>query len=221
MAEQDQNNPPESDANPPAGAPDDAAQPDAPQGDAAGSSGDDAQGPGRAANRADAAQPGPTSVTDAQAAAASKPAGTSESDANDPEQALDDVEHKAGQVASAANDLDGDAQTFDLPAFSNGAHANASGAGSLELLKDVDLSVKVELGRTRMYVEDVLKLNENTVVELDKAAGDPVDIFVNGRLVARGEVLVLNENFCVRVSEIISDLSTVPPDNDGEGDAST
>jgi flagellar motor switch protein FliN/FliY len=54
-----------------------------------------------------------------------------------------------------------------------------------------------------MYVEDVLRLNENSVVELDKAAGDPVDIYVNDRHVARGEVLVLNENFCVRVSEII------------------
>jgi flagellar motor switch protein FliN len=55
-----------------------------------------------------------------------------------------------------------------------------------------------------MYIEDVLRLNENSVVELDKAAGDSVDIFVNDRLVARGEVLVLNENFCVRISEIIS-----------------
>ena len=51
--------------------------------------------------------------------------------------------------------------------------------------------------------EDVLKLNADSVVELDKAAGDPVDIYVNGRRIARGEVLVLNENFCVRVNEII------------------
>ena len=74
---------------------------------------------------------------------------------------------------------------------------------ALGLLDDVTLNVKIELGRTRMYVEDVLRLNPNSVVELDKAAGDPVDIYVNDRHVARGEVLVLNENFCVRVSEII------------------
>jgi flagellar motor switch protein FliN/FliY len=55
-----------------------------------------------------------------------------------------------------------------------------------------------------MYVEDVLRLNANSVVELDKAAGDPVDIYVNDRHIARGEVLVLNDNFCVRVSEIIA-----------------
>ena len=54
-----------------------------------------------------------------------------------------------------------------------------------------------------MLVEDVLRLGSGAVVELDKAAGDPVDIYVNGRRIARGEVLVLNENFCVRVSEIV------------------
>ena len=66
------------------------------------------------------------------------------------------------------------------------------------------LHVKIELGRTRMLVEDVLKLGEGAVVELDKLAGDPVDIFVNDRPVARGEVLVLNDNFCVRINEILA-----------------
>jgi flagellar motor switch protein FliN/FliY len=70
----------------------------------------------------------------------------------------------------------------------------------------VTLRVKIELGRTQMYVEDVLRLNTNSVVELDKAAGDPVDIYVNDRYVARGEVLVLNENFCVRISEIVQHI---------------
>jgi flagellar motor switch protein FliN/FliY len=54
-----------------------------------------------------------------------------------------------------------------------------------------------------MCVEDVLRLGRNSVIELDKAAGDPVDIYVNDQHVARGEVLVVNENFCVRISEII------------------
>ena len=75
---------------------------------------------------------------------------------------------------------------------------------SIDLLKDVELNVKIELGRSRMLVEDVLRLAEGAVVELDKLAGDPVDVFVNERLVARGEVLVLNDQFCVRVNEIIS-----------------
>lgn len=79
-------------------------------------------------------------------------------------------------------------------------------ASSIELLKDVELNVKIELGRSRMLVEDVLKLTEGSVVELDKLAGDPVDVFVNDRLVARGEVLVLNDNFCVRVNEIVAGI---------------
>ncbi|MDB5320984.1 MAG: Flagellar motor switch protein FliN [Phycisphaerales bacterium] len=77
---------------------------------------------------------------------------------------------------------------------------------SIDLLRDVDLNVKIELGRSRMLVEDVLKLSEGSVVELDKLAGDPVDVFVNDRLVARGEVLVLNDNFCVRINEIVAGI---------------
>lgn len=77
----------------------------------------------------------------------------------------------------------------------------------IELLSDVDLNVMIELGRTEMLVEDVLKLGEGSVVELDKLAGDPVDVYVNQRLIARGEVLVLNDNFCIRVSEIVDDLA--------------
>jgi flagellar motor switch protein FliN len=85
-------------------------------------------------------------------------------------------------------------------AASNGSDGPEAG---LNLLGDVSLDVKIELGRTHMYVEDVLRLNTDSVIELDKAAGDPVDIYVNQRHVARGEVLVLNENFCVRIGEII------------------
>jgi flagellar motor switch protein FliN/FliY len=91
-----------------------------------------------------------------------------------------------------------------LPDFGGGGTSGAPGA--IGLLSDVTLQVRIELGRTKMLVEDVLRLNADSVVELDKAAGDPVDIFVNGRKIARGEVLVLNENFCVRVSEILEPL---------------
>lgn len=74
---------------------------------------------------------------------------------------------------------------------------------SIDLLRDVELELKIELGRTRMSLDEILKLRKGSVVTLDKLAGDPVDIFVNGRLVARGEVLVLNDNFCVRVAELV------------------
>ena len=91
---------------------------------------------------------------------------------------------------------------FALPNLSR-AIGKAAG-GPIDLLKDVDLNVKIELGRTRMLIEDVLRLSEGSVVELDKLAGDPVDVFVNEQLVARGEGLVLNDNFCVRINEIVT-----------------
>lgn len=75
---------------------------------------------------------------------------------------------------------------------------------TLTVVHDVELNLSFELGRTNMFLEDVLKLQRGAVIPLDKLAGDPIDIFVNGRLVARGEVLVLNDNFCVRVAELIS-----------------
>jgi len=75
---------------------------------------------------------------------------------------------------------------------------------SFDLIQDVELDLRIELGRTLMYLEDVLQLRKGSVVPLDKLAGDPVDIYVNGRLIARGEVLVLNDNFCVRVAELIA-----------------
>jgi len=82
-------------------------------------------------------------------------------------------------------------------------------ARGISLLGDVHLDVKIELGRADMYIDDVLKLGEGSVVELDKLAGDPVDVLVNDRLVARGEVLVLNDNFCVRISEILPGATEV------------
>ena len=76
-------------------------------------------------------------------------------------------------------------------------------------MQDVHLDVTIELGRTHMYLQDVLRLKKGAVVPLDKLAGDPVDIYVNGRLIAHGEVLVLNDNFCVRVAELVVGESAV------------
>jgi flagellar motor switch protein FliN/FliY len=75
---------------------------------------------------------------------------------------------------------------------------------NLDLLLDVPLQVTVELGRTRMRIRDVLSLGIGAVIELERAAGEPVDLYVNDRLFARGEVVVIEENFGVRVTEILS-----------------
>jgi len=103
---------------------------------------------------------------------------------------------------SAGSDLPQGVAAFRLEEFT-GAPASTE-AATFDLIRDVELDLKIELGRTHMYLEDVLKLRKGSVVPLDKLAGDPVDIYVNGRLIARGEVLVLNDNFCVRVAELIA-----------------
>ena len=115
-------------------------------------------------------------------------------------EAIENAVQAAQSISGEANGAAG--KPIDLPDFASNGTSTATAVG-LGLLDDVTLRVKVELGRTQIYIEDVLRLNANSVVELDKAAGDPVDIYVNERHVARGEVLVLNENFCVRISEII------------------
>ncbi|MEM7168413.1 MAG: flagellar motor switch protein FliN [Planctomycetota bacterium] len=75
---------------------------------------------------------------------------------------------------------------------------------NLSLLRDVHMNVKVELGRGHMYLKDILRLGQGSVVELERLAGDPLDIYVNDKVIARGEVLVLNENFCIRITEIFN-----------------
>jgi len=74
----------------------------------------------------------------------------------------------------------------------------------MEILLDIPLEISVELGRVRMRVKDIVELGSGSIVEIDKAAGEPVDVMVNGRLVARGEVVVIEDNFGVRITEILS-----------------
>ena len=99
--------------------------------------------------------------------------------------------------------------TPDLPGSVEGLPGELASGGdmvaqNLTLLRDVNLKVKVELGRGRMYLKDILRLGQGSVVELERLAGDPLDIYVNEKVIARGEVLVLNENFCIRITEIYS-----------------
>jgi len=75
---------------------------------------------------------------------------------------------------------------------------------NLDFILDIPLQVTVELGRTKLLVRDILQLNQGSVVELTKLAGEPLDIFVNSKLVARGEAVVVSEKFGVRLVDIVS-----------------
>jgi len=80
---------------------------------------------------------------------------------------------------------------------------------NLDFILDIPLKVTVELGRSSVLIKELLLYGQGSIVELDKAAGDPLDIFVNGKLVAKGEVVVVNEKFGVRISEIISPVERI------------
>ncbi len=79
----------------------------------------------------------------------------------------------------------------------------------LEFILDIPLELSVELGRTRMLVNDLLQLGQGSIVELNKLAGEPLEIYINRKLIARGEVVVVNEKFGVRLTDIITPMDRV------------
>jgi flagellar motor switch protein FliN/FliY len=82
------------------------------------------------------------------------------------------------------------------------AHVN-----SLDLLKDVEVEITLEIGRRRLRIAEVLRLSSGQTLELSKAAGEPLDIFVNGRLLGRGEAIVMGDRYGVRITEIVAQTS--------------
>ena len=123
----------------------------------------------------------------------------------DPVAALDGLRDK-GMFVAVPLMSDGEHQaTFALQV--NLPAARSSQGGSLDLLRHVAMEVTVEIGRTRMTVQELLSLHPGEVVELDRAASAPADLLVNGTLIARGEVVVVDEDFGLRISEIVSDAA--------------
>lgn len=146
--------------------------------------------------RVEAAQATIESPTDSRAGGRSA-SGVS----SDVELLLRKAQEAIASIEEAGGPLPEGVRPFSLEDFSGTPPSTE--AATLELVRDVELDLKIELGRTQMHLEEVLRLKRGSVVSLDKLAGDPVDVIVNGRLIARGEVLVLNDNFCVRVTELV------------------
>ncbi|RJX40790.1 flagellar motor switch phosphatase FliY [Paenibacillus pinisoli] len=107
----------------------------------------------------------------------------------------------AGYAQSASRNVN--VQPVQFANFSQPAYAPTDGT-NLNLLLDIPLKVTVELGRTQKQIKDILELSQGSIIELDKLAGEPVDILVNNKLIAKGEVVVIDENFGVRVTDIVS-----------------
>lgn len=90
------------------------------------------------------------------------------------------------------------------PLMSDLPHAAVTGVlGNLELVRDVRLNVTVELGRTNLPLKDVLQLGDGSLIKLDRLAGEPVDLAVNGRLIAQGEVVVIGDHFGVKITHVV------------------
>jgi flagellar motor switch protein FliN/FliY len=108
------------------------------------------------------------------------------------------------QPQAPARDANVSAQRPDWQNFNSGPQLNPFEANNLNMLMHIPLKLTVELGRTQKLIRDILDLSQGSIVELDKLAGEPVDILVNDQLIAKGEVVVIDENFGVRVTEIIT-----------------
>lgn len=117
------------------------------------------------------------------------------------ETAPDPAATAAGVAATPAAPAPATTSAAFAPLAANGQGGEGSG---IDLLLDVTLQVTVELGRARMKIGDILGLRNGSVIELDRLAGEPADILVNGTLIARGEVVVVDEKFGVRIIEVVS-----------------
>lgn len=98
-------------------------------------------------------------------------------------------------------------QEFQKPDFEqvqDGAAAGGQAEPDIDVILDVPVTLSLEVGRAKMSVGDLLRLNQGAVVELDRKAGDPLDVLVNGALVARGEIVVVNDKFGIRLTEVVS-----------------
>lgn len=88
-------------------------------------------------------------------------------------------------------------------------HDEEHGARELDFILDIPLELSVELGKTKMLVNDLLQLSQGSIIELNKLAGEPLEVYINRKLIARGEVVVVNEKFGVRLTDVITPIDRV------------
>lgn len=111
----------------------------------------------------------------------------------------------AGSAESSVLKNNVNVQNVQFPEFENSKPMFSAPltTGNMDLLMNVPLSVSIEIGRTKKKIRDIMEFSQGTIIELEKQAGAPVDIIVNGQLMARGDVVVIDDNFAVRVTEIV------------------
>ena len=123
--------------------------------------------------------------------------------AEDTNQEEDPVEDEGAGETAVEEQEEGDTNQEE------GGKADEVKEANLDLILDIPLSVTVELGRSKMLINDLLQLGQGSVIELTKLVGDPLEVLVNDKLVARGEVVVVNEKFGVRLTDIVTPMERV------------
>ncbi len=118
---------------------------------------------------------------------------------------------EAGEGDAARAEAKEDAEEEAKPAdFEELEDEEAEGEGvNLDMILDIPVVISMEIGRTQISIRNLLKLNQGSVVELDRLAGEPLDVMVNGTLIAHGEVVVVNEKFGIRLTDVISAMERV------------
>ena len=124
-------------------------------------------------------------------------------DTNQEEEPVEDEGVGEGAGETAVEEQEGDTNQEE------GGKADEVKEANLDLILDIPLSVTVELGRSKMLINDLLQLGQGSVVELTKLVGEPLEVLVNDKLVARGEVVVVNEKFGVRLTDIVTPMERV------------
>jgi len=132
----------------------------------------------------------------------------------DPNQALADEWAAALEESGDADEDNGSteqvaAESAQFQELESDAKAIGNVDVNLESLLDVPVTISMEIGRTRINIRNLLQLNQGSVVELDRLAGEPMDVLVNGTLIAQGEVVVVNEKFGIRLTDVISPADRV------------
>lgn len=128
------------------------------------------------------------------------------------EEASQSDQDLADETAAALNEQQaeqGSAQPAEFAELQPDAQAEVSSDIKLEAILDVPVTIAMEIGRARINIRNLLQLNQGSVVELDRLAGEPLDVLVNGTLIAKGEVVVVNEKFGIRLTDIISPADRV------------
>jgi flagellar motor switch protein FliN/FliY len=115
-----------------------------------------------------------------------------------------EAQDKSESLKEAESNPSASQETPDSAAAQQAEPAGIGSSGNMDLILDIPVTVSIELGRTHLIIEDILQLGQGSVVELEKLAGEPLEVLVQGRPIGKGEVVVVNEKFGIRLTYIIS-----------------